>query len=161
MLGNPNNPFDLFNIEQTYFINQDLLLKKYILLQKQFHPDNYVNKTTQEKLMATQISSNISTAYKKLLDPIEKASILLNLAEYEFSIDTFKNTNPSILLEQMEIREQIDLADKDELAKIKTNLKIEFEILETKFTNNLNNNNEQAAQNIIEMRFYQKVIEEI
>ncbi len=158
-----DNPFELFNIKQTYKIDEEILLKKYLALQKQFHPDNYTNKTTQEKLMATQISSNIISSYKDLSDPITRASILLNLAGYSFSLDTQNNqiTTTEILITQMQLRERIETANKDELAVILKEIKAKFKSLEKQFTETINIDNLKSAQIIIEMRYYQKLEQDI
>ena len=53
------NYFQLFEIEQSVFIDFNILEEKYLELQKEFHPDKYVNASDQEKRISLQILSLI------------------------------------------------------------------------------------------------------
>ena len=60
------NYFQLFEIEKSLFIDLNILEEKYLELQKEFHPDKYVNASEQEKRLSIQITSYINEAYNTL-----------------------------------------------------------------------------------------------
>ena len=60
------NYFQLFEIEKSVLIDLNVLEDKYLELQKEFHPDKYVNASDQEKRISLQITSYINEAYNTL-----------------------------------------------------------------------------------------------
>ncbi len=157
-----NNPFQLFDIETKYFIDKQVVNEKYIALQKQFHPDNFATRTAKEKLMATQISANVVSAYKTLLDPIARASALLNLSGKHFDLAKYISNDQSLLITQMELREQLDTANSDEYSALQQMWETEFSDLEKQFADYLTDKAlEQAAETVLKMRYYQKLLTEL
>lgn len=157
-----NNPFQLFDIQATYFIDKEIINKKYIALQKQFHPDNFATRTAKEKLMATQISANVVSAHKTLLDPIARASVLLNLSGKDFDLANYISRDQSLLITQMELREQLDTANTDEYTTLKQAWEKDFSGLEQQFANYLTDKDlDKAAEIVLKMRYYQKLLTEL
>ena len=78
------NYFQLFEIEQSVFIDFNILEEKYLELQKEFHPDKYVNASEQEKRLSIQITSYINEAYNTLKNDYLKSVYLLKIEGYEF-----------------------------------------------------------------------------
>ncbi len=157
-----NNPFQLFDIETQYFIDKQAVNEKYIALQKQFHPDNFATRTAKEKLMATQISANVVSAHKTLLDPIARASALLNLSGKDFDLANYISNDQSLLITQMELREQLDTANTDEYPVLKQAWEKDFSDLEQQFANYLTDKDlDKAAEIVLKMRYYQKLLTEL
>ncbi|MBS9781094.1 MAG: Fe-S protein assembly co-chaperone HscB [Gammaproteobacteria bacterium] len=157
-----NNPFQLFDIETQYFIDKQAVNEKYIALQKQFHPDNFATRTAKEKLMATQISANVVSAHKTLLDPIARASALLNLWGKDFDLANYISNDQSLLITQMELREQLDTANTDEYPALKQAWEKDFSNLEQEFANYLTDKDlDKAAEIVLKMRYYQKLLTEL
>ncbi len=157
-----NNPFQLFDIQEKYFIDEKAVNEKYIALQKQFHPDNFASRTSKEKLMATQISANVVSAHKTLLDPIARASVLLNLLGKDFDLAKYISSDQSLLITQMELREQLDTANTDEYPTLKKMWKKEFANLEQQFSDCLTDKDlDKAAGTVLKMRYYQKLLTEL
>ena len=57
------NPYDIFNLNQSYLIDNEELEMKYCELQNIFHPDKFINSTEKEKEISAYESSNINNAY--------------------------------------------------------------------------------------------------
>ncbi len=157
-----NNPFQLFDIKAEYFIDEKAVNEKYIALQKQFHPDNFASRTAKEKLMATQISANVVAAHKTLLDPILRASTLLNSLGKDFDLAKYISNDQSLLIRQMELREQLDTADTDEYPALKQVWEKVFSDLEQQFSRYLTDKDlDKAAETTLQMRYYQKLLSEL
>lgn len=58
--------FELFELPIGFTIDQKYLNRKYIQLQKQFHPDFFGQASDEEKALAVEKSSIINKAYKTL-----------------------------------------------------------------------------------------------
>ncbi len=157
-----NDPFQLFAIQPQFDIDLSVLKAKYWALQKQFHPDNYAGRTSKEKLMATQISANVVAAYKTLLDPVLRASALLNLAGMAFDLETYKTNDKLLLMQQLELREQLESTEGEALNTLKETFTAEFSRLTHEFSQALTTQQlENAAEVVLKMRYYQKLLTEL
>lgn len=102
------NYFELFNIPLSLKIDQSLLFKKFLELQKKFHPDFHTNTTAEEQQQALEVSSMSNKALKIFQSPDETLKYVLQLKglleeeeKYQLSSD--------FLMEMMELNEmQID-----------------------------------------------------
>ncbi|MGY0399942.1 MAG: Fe-S protein assembly co-chaperone HscB [Ostreibacterium sp.] len=156
------NPFQLFGLPVDYMIDKKVINDKYLMLQKKFHPDNFSNYTSKEKLMATQISANIVEGHKLLSNPIARASLLLNLSGLNFSLDEYISRDKMLLMQQMELREQLTQASSEQLVKLKTTFEHDFADLEQQFVTELGDKQlESAAETVLKMRYYQKLLAEL
>ena len=90
----------MFNLPKTFFIDIAELERQYIVLQSQYHPDKFVNKSPEEIAQATVKSSLINEQYQTLKDPVKRAKTLL-------PTQTEITTDPELLIEMMELREEI------------------------------------------------------
>lgn len=162
-----NNPFKMFDIKEEYFIDVELISKKYKSLQRKFHPDNFTNKTAKEKLMATQISADITDSYNLLLDPIKRGEQLLSLSGVDFSMQNYTSKDNSILFEQLQLREQLETIKEDEIDSFSKEIDIAFaekERLFAKQIKQLKTNTDELDDIktiLLSMRFYQKIQQEI
>ena len=120
--------FSLFCVSASYSIDQDSLKAKYLDLQKQFHPDNFVANSDVLKRLSIELSAHINTAYKTLKSPLLRGIAFLSY--YSIKLDLTKDTElpNTFLFEQMEFHDKIESASNeggdDELEKI------ELEIIE-------------------------------
>lgn len=79
--------FEIFNLDLDYIIDPQDLEKKYLLLQKQYHPDNASNTEFEQQEML-RFSMLINDAYKTLQHPVARAEYMLN--ENSFGISSEK-----------------------------------------------------------------------
>ena len=153
------NFFELFELECSVDINSEILEKKYLNFQKNFHPDKFVNASDYEKRMSLQITSHINEAYKVLKNDYLKSMYLLKIKGYD--IDNQNNTisDSGFLMHQMELREESD----EIMSKKNKNLKKDFftklDSLKKKFQDDFKIKYEselfeEASDSIKKMKFY-------
>lgn len=107
-----------FNLAQTYFElfdlpldsqpDQALLREKYMVLQRQFHPDKFASADDQRRRQAVQIASFVNQANQTLSDPLKCAEYCLQLQGVEVDSETDAKMDPMFLMEQMEWRETLE-----------------------------------------------------
>ena len=71
------NYFELFNIEQNYIIDQNLLQKKYFSLQAKYHPDRSQNELLRRENL--EYSMLVNEAFKVLKDDYLRAEYMLKI----------------------------------------------------------------------------------
>ena len=106
MINFNQNYFQLFKIEQSVTIDSISLEKKYFELQKEFHPDKYVNAGDHEKRLSLQITSYINEAYETLKNDYLKSIYLLKVEGFEVGDQNNTISDPEFLMHQMELREE-------------------------------------------------------
>ena len=133
VLKNPNlgkdvnhsdNYFELFGLEPGFELDQAKLLSQYRNLQKELHPDRFVQADDHQKLVAVQNTALVNEAFQTLKIPTSRAEYLLLQSGVEIPRDT-TISDPMFLLSQMELRETMadisDHADPEEsLEKLRT-----------------------------------------
>ena len=131
------NPYDIFDLKQSYLIDRNELEIKYFQLQNIFHPDKFINSVEKEKEISAYESSNINNAYNLLLNNVERTKILLKLKGFNTNTNDGKSfTNNHLLEEIMELQSKCMSIESDsEKVKIKSEIikkikKIELEINE-------------------------------
>lgn len=72
-------PFALLGLEPTFDIDQKKMEFHYFCLQRELHPDRFVNKTAHEANSARMMSAWVNNAYSKLKDPILRAESLIRI----------------------------------------------------------------------------------
>lgn len=86
--------------------------RRYFALQRQFHPDRFANRTAKEKALSLRHATALNEAYKVLKDPLARAEHLLALAGRPVRADGAETvSDPELLMEAMELREQLAAAD--------------------------------------------------
>lgn len=102
------NYFQLFNLPAQFDLDLTELGSRYLKLQKQFHPDQHSSGSERDKLLAVQQTANINDAYHSLKQPLLRAEHLLALRGLKISNEQRSFTDPMFLMQQMELREQLD-----------------------------------------------------
>lgn len=78
-IGLQATPFALLALLPTYDLDKELLERHYLILQKELHPDRFVNKSAQEAQTAEMMSAWVNRAYTTLKDPVQRAQALLKI----------------------------------------------------------------------------------
>lgn len=107
------NYFNLLDLPVAFDVDLQLLTEHYRLLQKAVHPDKFANSSDQERLVAVQKASLVNEAYEVLKSPISRARYLLSLHGMVPN-DNDTISDPSFLMQQMEIRESLEAASAQE-----------------------------------------------
>ena len=156
------NYFQLFQIECSVLIDHEVLEKKYLSFQKNFHPDKYVNGSDQEKRISLQITSYINEAYQTLKNDYLKSIYLLKIKGFE--VDDQNNTisDSEFLMHQMELREESEEIQLKQDIKSNENFILKIKNLKEgclkNFEKNYNKNlYDEASSKIKEMKFYTSI----
>jgi molecular chaperone HscB len=100
------NYFDLFDIPVSLKIDKAIISKKYIELQKKYHPDFYTQSTEYEQQEALDKSSVINKALKTFRN--EDDTIKYVLQQKGLLVEEEKYALPSdFLMEMMELNEAV------------------------------------------------------
>jgi molecular chaperone HscB len=121
------NYFELFEFDIAPVIDKDLLMKKYLFLQKKFHPDNFSLSNEFEQSESLEMSAKINKAIAVFKSELETVGYFLEIKG--LITDNEKYQLPSaFLMEMMEVNEQIDEGDFDETELANFQKKMDEEI---------------------------------
>ena len=104
------NYFELFEFEIAPIIEKSVLSKKYLQLQKHYHPDNYSLSDENEQTQSLEMSSLINKAFAVFKDDIKTIGYFLEIKGL-ISEDEKYQLPSAFLMEMMEVNEQIDEGD--------------------------------------------------
>ena len=112
------NYFEIFSFTQEYDIDQKDLLRRYLDLQQEFHPDRYIASSEAEKRINMQWVAEINLAFETLSDDLLRSIYLLKIRGHE--LEENPKLDNGVLLKQIELREQLEelkLGHRCELAR--------------------------------------------
>jgi len=105
--------FEIFQLPRGFDINLEVLSERFRELQKSVHPDKYVNASETEKRISMQWTVQINAAYDTLKVSMARAIYLLELGDVK--IATNPTLDPDFLMEQIELREELeDIGEADD-----------------------------------------------
>jgi Fe-S protein assembly co-chaperone HscB len=168
------NCFEVFGLPLQYNIDQGLLNSRYQELQKQLHPDKFINHP--DSLLSIRVSAHINDAYNTLNSPLLKSIALLQQKGIILDLNVDKELPSDFLMEQMELYEEIedashntdkldDLAQKlvDKVRALSDKIALGFECIDChalfhKARNDSGNNSYGIIiENTKKMAFYNKI----
>ncbi len=114
-----SNFFELFDLPVSYDVDLTQLQQHYMKLQKQLHPDRFVNGSDLEKRLSMQHTSWINEAQTTLKDPVLRACYLLKLNGMDVSLENETTMDAAFLMQQLEMRESLEKI-KDETDPLET-----------------------------------------
>lgn len=101
------NYFQLFNLPQTFDLDEALLKSRYQRLLSSVHPDKFAHASQAEKMQAVVKSSQINDAFQCLKMPVRRAEHLLTLAGFVLNNEASTLQASDFLMQQMTWREQL------------------------------------------------------
>lgn len=156
--------FTLLNASVSFDIDLSALEKNYFKLQQQLHPDRFANKPEAERTKALQQSMTVNEAYNTLKDPFKRGEYLLSLQGIIVK-EGQHNVKPSqeVLMAMMELREELEEANSaDAIQQIAGNIEQEKQELLASISERFAKQDyQQAAQEVIHLRYLDKAQEEI
>ena len=102
------NYFELFGLPVDFDVDRAELRSQQRRLQASYHPDRYVNADDRDRRLSVQVASWINQAYETLQDPVKRARYLLDMSGVEVPDESATTADTAFLMEQMELREEID-----------------------------------------------------
>jgi len=97
--------FDVLALKPAFELDTNELEQRYRDLQKQLHPDKFAQASASEKRTSLTRAVDVNQAYRALRDDLKRAEILL--ARLEGELAGSPTTDPSLLMEVMELREAL------------------------------------------------------
>ncbi len=111
------NYYELFELPEKPIADKTYVSKKYIALQKKFHPDFFTNENEADKENALEQSAAINKGFNIFTN--EEKTIEYFLQQKGFiTTDEKYSLPPDFLMEMMELNEAIDEKDINALTKI-------------------------------------------
>ena len=83
-------------------------------LQAIYHPDRYVSASERDRRVSVQVAAWINQAHETLLDPVKRSRYLLEINGVDFPDDSTTTSDTGFLMEQIELREQVESCRHDE-----------------------------------------------
>jgi len=125
------NYFELFEIPVSFFPDPAVVSKKYLMLQKKFHPDFFANASPDEQAEALAQSSMANKALQVLKDPSLVLPYILEINELLNANENYQ-LPPHFLMEVMDLNEQVmEVSDDSQKPALRLQLKqLEDEIYE-------------------------------
>ena len=114
------NYYELFDLPVSPSVDQKLVAKKYIELQRKSHPDFYQNALENEKEEVMLHSAEINKGYKILKDPQLTIEYFL-ITKGAIQTDEKYSLPPDFLMEMMDLNElMLEKGGSDVTEKVKT-----------------------------------------
>ena len=167
MFFKDKNYFELFSIPASFQVDTRELTDSYRQLQSRFHPDRVAGGSEQERLRSVQATSLLNEAYETLKSPQKRAAYLLSLRGVDVEQVSQDDLSPDLLMEQIELREQLEELPRDEsaldtLETLRERVTSRQEQGQQKFADALTAEDlETARKNYYEMQYFAKLSTEI
>ena len=158
------NYFELFGLPPRFAIDLHSLENSFLRLQRELHPDRHAAAGEAERRTALQLSTQVNDGYRALRYPATRAECLMILAGRAAQPG---HVSPGFLMSQMEWREAIEeaLASHDAIAleALAKRLRYKVSVHEKDLAQALDvqHDFDTAAQKVNELRFYEKLRQEI
>lgn len=161
------NFFEIFSVPASFQINLIELADKYRALQGQVHPDRVAGGSEQERLQAIQATSYLNEAFETLQSPQRRAAYLLELQSIDVQKVDQSDLSAELLMEQIELREQLDELPRDEsslgkLEQLRENIQQRMTECEDRFARVIEGEDlTEAKKQYYEMQYFAKLASEI
>lgn len=160
------NYFEIFSLQECFDFDMDKLAAEYKSLQSQMHPDKFSDADDAARLHALQVSSIINDAFDTLKSPLKRAAYILTLNGINPEENNQKHLGESLLMQQMDWRDQLDYATEDEdldsIEQLKREVMEEHQSCITEFQDCVNAYNFVDAKPVYnKLQFVEKMLIEI
>jgi molecular chaperone HscB len=106
-----SNDFELFDVPVQFAQDTAALDARWKELQREAHPDKFAAQGAAAQRLSMQWSVRINEAYRRLKDPLKRATYLCELHGAPIEAETNTAMPADFLMQQMEWREALDEAE--------------------------------------------------
>ena len=158
--------FELFGFSEGYAIDEGILVKRFRDMQSQLHPDKFASRPDSERRWSMQAASVVNEAYQTLSNELGRAAYLLKVNGISIGEETDTKMDPMFLMEQMDLRESLEIAEAAEdpfsaLGKIREQLRSSIDIQKQAFASAAAEHNWNEARTITrQWQFLDKLVRE-
>lgn len=154
--------FELFGLPLEYEVDRAALAERFRRLQQQYHPDRFANASDQERRLSLQMASNLNEGNRILQDPVARARYLLELMGVDLGTDGQTIKDPSFLMEQMALREELEAAQQQQdpseaLEDFVDRMKQKIRQHGERFSVEWKDDTDQAHGTVKQMQFYYRL----
>ena len=104
------NDFDLFQLAVQFVQDRDVIDGRWKDLQRQVHPDRFAAQGAAAQRVAMQWAIRVNEAYRRLKDPLARATYLCELHGHPIQAGTNTAMPTPFLMQQMDWREALEVA---------------------------------------------------
>ncbi len=150
------NHFETFSFSTLFEIDLDLLEKKYLEFQRQFHPDRSSTADIEKSIA-------VNEAYEILKNPLKRASHILQLHNIDLENDsTAPKADLATLQEILELQEKVEEVEIFEIETLRKKLNQTIKLLLTETATHLENKDfKQAAQILMKAKYFDKTLRDL
>ncbi len=162
-----NNYFQLFELPRSMQVDEDLLDKRYKLLQRKYHPDRFSNGSQAEKRWSMQAASLLNQAKTTLADPLLRATYLLTLEGIDLNSEIDTHMSNEFLVAQMQLREELEKVSIApdpfaEIEKLSIQIKTEIKNIQSGFENAIiSGDTDKSRSKVREWQFLKRINNEL
>jgi molecular chaperone HscB len=99
------NYFEFYELPISFYTDENLLKKKYLLLSKKYHPDFYINETDDKQREILELSTFNTKAFQTLSKFGSRLKYILEISQIDLEKDS--KLPQSFLAEMMDINETL------------------------------------------------------
>lgn len=112
------NYFELYEIPLSFTVDKELVKKKFLELSRKYHPDFFVNDTTEKQQEVLELSTLNTRAFNTLSDFDKRMQYILELKDLIAEGERYQ-LSPDFLMDMMDINEGLmALQDAPDASKI-------------------------------------------
>ncbi len=154
------NYFHLFNLPESFFVDEQAVRQAYQRLQSQHHPDRYAGFSPEEQHRALVMASDINEAWRVLRSPVLRAGHLLALRGMD---QGEVNLSPEFLMQQIAWREHLESAEQlRQFEALRAQLRHDMDHEAREFEQALTQVNAvHARSRHAHLQFYHRLLQEI
>ena len=156
--------FELFDLPTQFAQNRIQIDARWKELQRQAHPDKFAAQGAAAQRVAMQWSVRINEAYRRLKDPLQRASYLCELHGAPINAENNTAMPGDFLMQQMAWREALEEAENvEDLDKIalESSISGRKQLSEIEHAIDVEKNFKQAAQEVRSLMFIERFASEV
>jgi molecular chaperone HscB len=161
------NHFELFGLSPAFLLDKDALQTAYREIQSRVHPDRFAHAGDAERRASLQWTTRVNEAYRVLQDPVQRAKHILELNGVDVGFETDTKMPTDFLLQQLEMREELEAAmgrkDASFLDSLKARLAVQRNTFEAQIGESIDARKDYsgAAGLVRKLMFLHRIEEEI
>ena len=161
------NHFELFGLTPAFGLDSEALDQAYREIQSRVHPDRFAHAGDAERRASMQWTTRVNEAYRALKSPVQRAKHILELHGVDVEFETNTQMPTDFLLQQLELREELEAArqkkDASLLDALKRSLQGQKQLLEGAIGEAIDQkqNYEGAAGQVRKLMFLDRLESEI
>jgi molecular chaperone HscB len=141
-----DDDFMLFGLPRRFALDVAALAQRWRTLQTEVHPDRFAAEGAAAQRVAMQWAVRVNEAYRRLKDPLARATYLCELAGNRLDPHDNQALPPAFLTQQMEWREALaDAASTDDVNALDADVSSQLQQLHAQVQADLDDRHDAAA----------------